>query len=124
MARRESPAQRETVERVMHEFKHGELPRGKGGKVGSRKQAIAIALSEAGASNRQSPAESRARLRKAKRQERAGQAAQAATEGRPPVKETRSDTRTHKELYAEAKRRGVPGRSGRTKAELARALDR
>jgi hypothetical protein len=34
----------------MHEFKHGELksgPGGKGGKVKSRKQAIAIGLSEA-----------------------------------------------------------------------------
>ena len=124
MARQESPAQRETVERVMHEFKHGDLPRGQGGKVRSRKQAIAIALSEAGASNRQSPAENRARLRKAKRLERAGQTGQAATEGRRPVRRTRSDTGTHKELYAEAKRRGIAGRSRMTKAELARALDR
>jgi Family of unknown function (DUF6496) len=40
----------------MHEFAHGELksgPGGKGGKVKSRKQAIEIALSEAGASNYQ-----------------------------------------------------------------------
>jgi len=38
------------VEKVMREFKHGELksgPGGKGGKVKSRKQAIAIGLSEA-----------------------------------------------------------------------------
>jgi hypothetical protein len=38
------------VEKVMHEYKHGELKSGrggKGGKVKSRKQAVAIALSEA-----------------------------------------------------------------------------
>lgn len=45
-------SQRKTVGRVMHEYAHGELksgPRGKAGKVKSRKQAVAIALSEAGA---------------------------------------------------------------------------
>ena len=38
------------IEKVMHEYKHGELKSGKGGKGGtvkSRKQAIAIGLSEA-----------------------------------------------------------------------------
>ena len=38
------------IEKVMHEFKEGTLKSGKGGKGGkvtSRKQAIAIALSEA-----------------------------------------------------------------------------
>src|SRR6478735_7473784 len=57
-----SPRQRKTTGRVMHELKHGELrsgPGGKGGKVKSRKQAIAIALNEAGASKRQSPSEKR-----------------------------------------------------------------
>ena len=46
-----SPRQRKTMGRVMHEFKHGELksgPEGKAGKVKSRRQAIAIALKEAG----------------------------------------------------------------------------
>jgi hypothetical protein len=37
-----------TVKKVMHEYKHGELKSGKAGtKVKSRKQAIAIGLSEA-----------------------------------------------------------------------------
>ena len=52
-----SPSQRKTEGRVMHEFKHGELksgPGGKGGKVKSRRQAIAIALKEAGASKYES----------------------------------------------------------------------
>ncbi len=36
------------TEQVMHEYKHGSLHSGKGGpKVKSRRQAIAIALSEA-----------------------------------------------------------------------------
>ncbi|MDP2338716.1 MAG: DUF6496 domain-containing protein [Bacteroidota bacterium] len=38
------------IEKVMHEFKHGELKSGKGGKGGivkSREQAIAIGISEA-----------------------------------------------------------------------------
>ena len=40
------------VRTVMHEFKHGQLRSGSkhGPKVSSRKQAIAIALSEAGQS--------------------------------------------------------------------------
>ena len=48
-----SPRQRKTVGRLMHEYEHGELgsgPEGKGGKVKNCRQAIAIALSEAGAS--------------------------------------------------------------------------
>lgn len=49
MAKYSKKAQ-EKVEEVMHEFKEGTLksgPKGKGGKVTSRKQAIAIGLSEA-----------------------------------------------------------------------------
>jgi hypothetical protein len=44
--------QKRKVERVMHEFKEGELKAGRGrrGKVKSRRQAIAIAMSESGQS--------------------------------------------------------------------------
>lgn len=35
------------VEKVMHEYKEGKLRSGAGSKVKSRKQAVAIALSEA-----------------------------------------------------------------------------
>src|SRR5215213_10150934 len=56
-----SMSQRKTMGRVMHEYAHGELksgPRGQqrsgGGKVKSRRQAIAIALEEAGASKYES----------------------------------------------------------------------
>ena len=47
---RYSKKAQEKIEVVMHEFKTGELKSGKGGKGGkvkSRKQAIAISLSEA-----------------------------------------------------------------------------
>ncbi len=37
----------EKVEKVMHEFKEGDLKSGSGKKVTSRKQAVAIGLSEA-----------------------------------------------------------------------------
>jgi hypothetical protein len=44
MAPRESEPQKETVERVLHEFKHGELRCGTGGqKVKSRRQASSCA---------------------------------------------------------------------------------
>jgi hypothetical protein len=45
---------KDKVRKVMHEFKEGSLHSGSktGPKVKSRKQAVAIALSEAGKSNR------------------------------------------------------------------------
>ena len=49
---KETKAQKDKVERVMHEFKEGDLKSGSGAKVKSRKQAVAIALSEAGVSNK------------------------------------------------------------------------
>lgn len=51
------------VEKVMHEFKHGELKSGKGGKGGavkSRKQAVAIALNEARKSGARIPKKKKA----------------------------------------------------------------
>ena len=48
MARKYSKSASKDVEREMHEFKQGRLKMGKSGKkVKSRKQAIAIGLSEA-----------------------------------------------------------------------------
>jgi len=50
MARRYGKKTQEKVREVMREYKRGQLksgPGGKGGKVKSRKQAIAIGLSEA-----------------------------------------------------------------------------
>ena len=116
---KEMPAQKKTVERVMHEFKHGELesgPDGKAGKVKSPKQAIAIALSEAGASNRKSPKENAKSRRTTKAKEAKGQTAQQVKEGRSAPDPNRA------ELYAEARKRDIPGRSKMSKAELEKAL--
>ena len=58
----ETDKQQRVTGRVMHEFAHGDLksgPEGKGGAVKSRKQAVAIALSEAGASRK--PAKKKAK---------------------------------------------------------------
>jgi hypothetical protein len=85
MAPRESEPQKETVERVMHEFKHGELRSGTSGpKVKSRKQAVAIALSEAGESNQQTPQENKEHLRHTKAKERRGETAKDEAEGKRP----------------------------------------
>jgi hypothetical protein len=126
MAKQSRP-QKETVGRVMHEFKHGQLKRG-GGKVKNRKQAIAIALREAGASKRQSPKENRESLRKTKAKERRGKTGQAQAEGKKTASRgarggsDRGKTRT--ELYREAKHRDIPGRSKMSKSQLERALKR
>jgi len=130
---KESTGQRKTVGRVMHEFKHGELKRARGGKVKNRKQAIAIALSEAGASRNQSPPENRQRLAHTKRAERRGETAQQEKEGRMGAsrdlraksgrrsgRQTQGPTRA--ELYQRAQRKGIPGRSHMSKAELEHAL--
>jgi hypothetical protein len=85
MAPRESEPQKETVERVMHEFKHGELRSGASGqKVKNRKQAVAIALSEAGASKQQTPKENEEHLRHTKAKERRGETATDQAEGKAP----------------------------------------
>ena len=82
MTPKETGKQKETVERVMHAFKHGELRTGGGGKkVRNPKQAVAIALSEAGASNRQSPEENDRNLRRTKTKERRGETAKDEAEG-------------------------------------------
>jgi hypothetical protein len=47
MARKYSKSAGKDVEREMHKFKRGKLKSGSGRKVKSRKQAIAIGLSEA-----------------------------------------------------------------------------
>ncbi len=124
---RTSKAQKDTIERVMHEFKHGELRiRGTGPKVKNPKQAIAIALHEAGASNQENPAKNRETLKRAKAKERRGETAQARAEGKNAGRHrTRgADGKSKAELYEEAKRRHIPGRSKMSKDELVRALNR
>ena len=149
-----SPRQRKTIGRVMHEYEHGELKSGqsgKGGKVKNRKQAIAIALREAGASKYESKRRNRKNEAKSERKERQGRTSQQEKEGKSHVgakgkresspamggknatkltrrgaKAARSRVRhepgTKQELYQKAKRRGVEGRSKMTKTQLENAL--
>lgn len=149
-----TPRQRKTEGRVMHEFKHGELKSGrggKGGKVTSRKQAIAIALHEAGASKYESESENKRAFAKTKRKEARGQTAQQENEGRSHLgargkressramggknathltasgkKGARTRSRdggaTKDELYQRAKRMGIEGRSKMTKRQLENAV--
>lgn len=112
MATHQSKEQKETVERVMHEFKHGELKTSRGRKVKNPKQAIAIGLHEAGASKYESKEENQENLKRTKRRERRGATARDANEREA----------TKSELYAEARRRSIPGRSKMDKNALKSAL--
>ena len=92
---KETPKQQAEVAAVMHEFKKGKLKGSGGQKIRNPRQAIAIALHEAGASRDQT--------------------------GEKPPRE--NDRKTRAELYEEAKRRKVPNRSRMTRDELLRALE-
>ena len=152
-----SPRQRKTLGRVMHEFAHGELksgPEGKGGKVKSRRQAIAIALEEAGASKYESPRRNRRNLHRTEKKEAQGRTAQQEREGKSHIgafrerestpamrgrnarKQTarghraaaararKADGHTRQELYEQARKQHVEGRSKMTKRQLENALGR
>jgi hypothetical protein len=70
MARKYSPGASKDVEREMRKFKRGTLRSGKGGKGGkvkSRKQAIAIGLSEARREGKRVPAKPASRSSKSSR---------------------------------------------------------
>ena|SRR5829696_4570854 len=121
MAKQSKP-QKETVERVMHEFKHGELRIQGGRKVKNPKQAIAIALREAGASNQESPKKNRQNLRKTKAKESRGETGQARKAGSSARKTRGKSDKTRADLYEQAKRRDIAGRSRMSKADLERAL--
>ena len=139
----QSKGQKATTERVMHEYKKGELESGRSGqKVKSRKQAIAIALSESGSTNTKSPKKNRATLSKTKAKERTGRTAEAEKEGKSAQRRTlakgaagssrrkstgssgRTSGPTKDELYAQAQKRHIEGRSKMSKGELQRALGR
>jgi hypothetical protein len=150
-----SSRQKRITGRVMHEFKHGELKSGrsgKGGKVRSRRQAVAIALREAGVSRYDSKSRNRRNLGKTERKEAKGRTAQQQREGKSHVgaygkrestrtmggRNTRKqsarghkaavararklDGHTRQELYAKAKRRHIDGRSRMSKRQLENAL--
>jgi len=150
-----SSRQKRIAGRVMHEFKHGELKSGrggKGGKVKSHPQAVAIALREAGASKYDGERRNRRSLRRTEKKEAKGRTAQQEREGKSHVgalrkrestkamggSNARKQTarghraavaRTHKanghtreELYQRARKRHIEGRSKMTKRQLENAL--
>lgn len=110
---KQTKGQKDTVERVMHEYKHGELETGTGKKVKSRRQAVAIGLSEAGASNQQTPKENEKRRRETKQRESKGETDKQRKEWNGPPKA---------ELYKKAKKQDVAGRSKMSKAELEKVV--
>jgi hypothetical protein len=151
----ESERQKRITGRVMHEFKHGELKSGRGGRAGpvkSRRQAIAIALEEAGASKYESGRRNQRNLHRTERKETKGRTAQQEREGKSHIgasrkrestramggknarkltargqkaataRARRQDGHTHRELYAKAKRRRIAGRSKMTKRQLENSL--
>jgi hypothetical protein len=142
-----SPRQRKTVGRVMHEYRHGELRGGTGGKVKNPRQAIAIALKEAGASKYESKSENERNFRRTKGKEARGETWQQETEGkshvgargrlesslaiggnnatatvRPGRKAGRGANPTKSQLYRRARAKGIAGRSKMSKRQLASAL--
>ncbi|HEX3485859.1 MAG TPA: DUF6496 domain-containing protein [Micropepsaceae bacterium] len=126
-----SMGQRKTEGRVMHEFKHGELKSGrggKGGKVKSRKQAIAIALHEAGASKYDSAAKRKQSLAKTKRKEAKGETAQQEREGKSRIgargKRESSRAMGGKNAKTPTKRRTSGTRTGSTRTGGARKTAR
>jgi len=136
MATHQSPRQKKTVQRIMHEFKHGELKTARGSrKVKNPRQAVAIALHEAGASKYESPKKNAANLRHTQARERRGETHQDEAEGRRATQKTyrradakstggrsKANGKTRAQLYAEARRRNIPNRSKMNKAALERAL--
>jgi hypothetical protein len=144
---KESPKQKQVVGRVMHEFAHGELKsgaEGKAGKVKNRKQAIAIALREAGASKYDSKKKNEKSLAKTARKQAAGKTYQQGAEGKshvgasgrresspamggenataPTRRGGRAGGSSKKALYERAKSEGVEGRSRMSKQQLENAL--
>jgi hypothetical protein len=123
---KESMSQRKTTGRVMHEFAHGELKSGrsgKGRKVKSRRQAIAIALKEAGASKYQSRGKNKHNLARTKRKEAEGRTYQQEREGKSRVgaRDRRASSRAMGGKNAKAATYRTP-RQRRAAARTARNL--
>lgn len=81
MATKYGPKASEKVERALHEAKRGELKSGGSGKtVTSRKQAIAIGLSEARAAGGKVPARATASSGKARKSTKSTKSTKTASE--------------------------------------------
>lgn len=121
MPTHQSPGQRKTVKRVMHEYKHGELKTAAGKrKVKDPKQAIAIALHEAGASKYESPKENARNLRRTKGKERRGETGQDAAEGRGRRKTTAARSTKSKSSSTKRTRTAAARSSSATRSASAK----
>ena len=120
-----TPRQRKTTGRVMHEFKHGELksgPGGKGGKVKKRKQAIAIALNEAGASKYDTKAEKKKSAAKPKRKKASTRTTRARKVARKTSARKTSARKTTARKASASKRTARKTRNGTGIGSLLRSL--
>ena len=109
-----SSRQKRITGRVMHEFKHGELKSGRGGKVKNRRQAIAIALEEAGASKYESNRRNRRNLRRTEAKEAQGRTAQQEREGKAHVGASRKRESTRAMGGCNARKPNARGRKAAT----------
>jgi uncharacterized protein DUF6496 len=112
-----SSRQKRITGRVMHEFKHGELKSGRGGrggKVKNRRQAIAIALEKAGASKYESNRRNRRNLRRTEAKEAQGRTAQQEREGKSHVGASRKRESTRTMGGRNARRPTARGRKAAT----------
>jgi|SRR5690349_19136326 hypothetical protein len=81
--RKYSPKASKSVEREMHEYKRGKLKSGRSGKtVKSRKQAIAIGLSEARAEGAKVPAKKSSSKKSSKKKSSTKSSAKKKSSGR------------------------------------------
>lgn len=145
---RQSKAQQKTVSRTMHTYKKGALTSGSGRTVKNPKQAIAIGLSEAGASRTQgkgagrSAAASKDSATPKRRGRPPGGQSKAGAAAKTAVKKTATQSKrtgksptarraprngdysgwTRLELYQQASKKDIPGRSRMSKAELIQHL--
>ncbi|MBV8191869.1 MAG: hypothetical protein JOY64_27725 [Alphaproteobacteria bacterium] len=121
-----SMSQRKTMGRVMHEYKHGELksgPRGKAGKVKNPRQAVAIALKEAGASKYESKGANKRNLARSKRKEATGRTAQQESEGKARVgaRGKRESSRSMGGKNAKSTTRRTPRQRAAARRNIAKA---
>jgi hypothetical protein len=119
-------SQRKTMGRVMHEYKHGELKSGRSGKAGKVKnprQAVAIALKEAGASKYESKSENQRNLARSKRKEATGRTYQQETEGKSRVgaRGRRSSSRAMGGKNAERPTQRTPKQRAAARRNIAKA---
>ncbi|HZQ54427.1 MAG TPA: DUF6496 domain-containing protein [Bryobacteraceae bacterium] len=93
------------MEKVMHEFKHHQLSRGRGGKVKNPKQAIAIGLSEARRSGANIPSNPNQKKRASKKTASRKTTAKKSTTKRTTANKSTAKKRASKRTTKKAARK-------------------